>query len=293
VDEGDRGPGLDAAEAARAETEVAGEAALDGSSDGSVRMVGRPRAARATSDPDPVCPFLRLERDGSLGPPARTVDVDHRCDALELAVPVSDRQQSLVCLSAAHVDCPRYLRGTQVVPVTVPTRRDLPRATIGAIAILAISLLVTLTFTAAHGGLAIPVAASPAASPVASTAVVESPPPQGPSAAPSTAPSASPSPSPSAASAGPSSTPAGAGPSSGPTTSPAGSGPTADRLALLQPCPDRTDCYIYTVRAGDNLTSIGLFFGVPFDTILRLNPWIRDPATIHKGDRVVITTPTR
>ena len=75
--------------------------------------------------------------------------------------------------------------------------------------------------------------------------------------------------------------------------SPGGSGPTAGRLALLAPCPGRPDCYVYTVRAGDNLTSIGLFFGVPFDTILRLNPWIRDPTTIHEGDRIVLTTPTR
>jgi hypothetical protein len=50
---------------------------------------------------------------------------------------------------------------------------------------------------------------------------------------------------------------------------------------------------VYTVRSGDNLTSIGLYFGVPFDTILRLNPWIRDPATIHAGERVVMPPPTR
>jgi hypothetical protein len=302
VDEGDRGPRPGAAQAALAETEAAQDAELGGRSAGSPPAVAGDAEARPTASVAAVCPFLRLDLGAALRPPLDRVDVDHRCLALERAVPLSDRQQALVCLTPSHADCPRYLRGTQVVPVTVELRRGVPRATLAAVAVLLISLGVTLMYTASHGGLAIPVGPSPAPS----GAVVGSPPPASPTAAASSAPSTAPTPT------GPSPTPSPAGstppasalpaspspppslrPSATPGTSTPGSGATADRLALLRPCPDRADCYVYVVRAGDNLTSIGLYFGVPFDTILRLNPWIRDPANIHKGDQIVITTPTR
>lgn len=85
-------------------------------------------------------------------------------------------------------------------------------------------------------------------------------------------------------------TPGSGGASIGP--SPAASpGPSSgsyppDRLALLEPCPDRTGCYRYIVKRGDTLARIGRFFKVPLDMILRLNPQITDPSLIVPGEPV-------
>lgn len=70
---------------------------------------------------------------------------------------------------------------------------------------------------------------------------------------------------------------------SGPTESAGDPAMTEDRLALLEPCPDRPDCAIYVVRAGDNLVSIARFFGVPIETMLLLNPQITEPSLIYTG----------
>jgi LysM domain len=296
VDQGDgRAGGLEAAEAARAEAEAAAEVA----SGGAVLDMEAEAAA------SPVCRFLRLDRDGALQASSGMVDVDHLCAALATPVPVSVAQQTLVCLVATHVDCPRYLRGSNVLPIVEPAaRRSIPRPTLVAAAVLVGSLAGSLAYTAANGGLSIPI---PTATPPASAAIAASATPSGATPVPSAglpSPSPASTPAPSLASATPASPAASAPAASAPAASapaasapaasaPAASGATADRLALLEPCPGRPDCYVYTVRPGDNLTSIGLFFGVPFDTILRLNPWIGDPTTIHKGDRIVLTTPTR
>jgi len=83
---------------------------------------------------------------------------------------------------------------------------------------------------------------------------------------------------------------AAATPTRAPTVSPP---PTSDRYALLAPCPDAPDCWIYVVRAGDNLQSIANYFGHPLATILALNPGITDPETIRAGDEIRMPPPTR
>jgi LysM repeat protein len=68
--------------------------------------------------------------------------------------------------------------------------------------------------------------------------------------------------------------------------------PTSDRYALLQPCPDKPDCYIYTIRHGDNLTGIAKYFGVPLQTVRDLNPWTQTKG-IQPGNKLILPPPTR
>lgn len=77
-------------------------------------------------------------------------------------------------------------------------------------------------------------------------------------------------------------------PTTAPTPTPA---PTSDRYALLTPCPDKPDCYLYTIRAGDVLQSIANYFGIEYSTVRQLNPNLRIP--IHVGDVIVLPPPTR
>jgi hypothetical protein len=81
-----------------------------------------------------------------------------------------------------------------------------------------------------------------------------------------------------------------------PTGQPSGSpSPAAspDRLALLTPCPNQPDCYQYRIRRHDNLRGIASFFGVPYQTVLDLNPQIENPSIIHVGDIVILPPPGR
>ena len=81
------------------------------------------------------------------------------------------------------------------------------------------------------------------------------------------------------------------------TPSPAGPGSTgtatASRLRLVTACPGAADCYVYVVRAGDNLFSIAAFFGVDLDRVRELNPAIGADSLIRTGQHLVIPTPTR
>jgi hypothetical protein len=169
------------------------------------------------------------------------------------------------------------------------TLAGVPRARVLALAVLALAVLVAAAGSLRPGGLLIAGLGSP-------TPTERPAPSPTPGPTPSTLPSVGPSPSPSptlapsptlrpSIEASPSPLPASPSPSPSPS-------PTSDRYALLEPCPDRPDCYIYTVRPGDNLWSIGNYFGVPLATIYELNPWARTTG-LRAGQKLVLPPPTR
>jgi len=269
-----------------------------GAGDGSATVTRQPALFRPVppadvSDDPPTCRFLASEGpDGALGPALPMVDPRHRCVALAEPVPQSARQQELVCLTAAHESCPRYLRGLLVTATPPPkaAREPVSPAVIGATLVLLAAIAASFGFLAVRGGFdlaaanvnpsQIAAAPEPSASPAAAS----------PSAATSSTPSPTPSPTPSAT---PSPTPSPT-PTATPTppTTPAQTPPPkSDRYALLTRCPSTPDCWIYIIRAGDNLTSIAHWFGVSYDRVIAMNPGLHRP--IRPGDPLRIPTPTR
>jgi LysM repeat protein len=247
--------------------------------------------------PDPeICPFLRAvdDRDRMVAP-VEAPDPANRCAALRDAVPQSLRQQELVCLASGHVNCPRYLRGAVVVAEApeplVRTGRTLTPAVLGSLLVLVMAASASVAFVMARGGMELAVAvptSSPAPSVVAVAQASATPVPTVvstpiPTVAPTAIPTASPSPSPV-----PSPTPT-PKPTATPTPRPAA---TSDRYAVLRPCPDAPRCWIYVVRAGDNLYSIAHWFGISLDSIYDRNPWTRTEG-LRAGQELRLPPPTR
>lgn len=276
----------------------------------------------ATDDPrsaDPsVCPYLRLDTgDGTLVAPYHSPADEHQCVAYGSPKPQSLHQQELFCLRAEHVDCPRYVRAQAVTGTNDGASRALPRATVAAILLLVLSAGISFGFVIQRGGIELPVVegaptpSSPVAIVATPTAVIQpttaptdvpstvptSAPSDGTSETPADAPSVSPSPTPTLEptptptpepTATPVPTPR---PTPRPTATPATG--TASRYALLTPCPNVRNCYIYTVRAGDNLFSIAHWFGVSLPSIYAMNPQYANGAHLRAGDPLRMPPPTR
>jgi LysM repeat protein len=272
-----------------------------------------PAPGADASPPTPTCPFLRSIDDANhLEAAIKSPDAANRCVALRDAIPQSLRQQELVCLTSGHVNCPRFMRGSPVVaePVEpeVGTRLATP-AIAGSLLFLVASFLVSLAFVMNNGGLVLtaPGSSSAPSGVVLGEVEVASPTPEHtPASTSGDRPSASPAPS--AGAAATASTKPPAAPTPSPTATPepvaspiatASPGPTAkptrtpdsDRYALLKPCPDKPNCYVYVIRSGDNLYSIARYFGVPLATVKSLNPWTANG--LKTGRALQIPTPTR
>ncbi len=263
----------------------------------------------AARSPDPsVCPFLRRDTGDALLAPSPNPSDDQACVAIGSARPQSLRQQELVCLRVAHADCPRYLRGAMVggpVPParTVPT---VPRATLAALLILILSAGISFGFVVQRGGIAMPVVGadgSPLA--IVATPTPQATEPSAPTDAPASIASTSAEPS-AAGTASPTPVPTltptptlAPTPSPSPTVDPtptptpkASAKPKSDRYKVLEACPDRSGCWIYTVRSGDNLYSIANYFGHPLSTIYAWNPQYPDKR-LRAGDEIRMPPPTR
>lgn len=243
------------------------------------------------SDDPEICPFLRAADEADrIVAPIEAPDPANRCAALRDPVPQSLRQQELVCLASGHVNCPRYLRGAVVIAEApaAPVRpgRSVSPAVIGSVLVLAMAVSASLAFVMARGGLEL-TATVPTASPLASQgAVAWASATPAPTATPTPTPTATPSPTPSPS---PSPTP-GPTPSPSPTATPRPA-PTSDRYALLRRCPDEPRCWIYRVRAGDNIYSIANYFGVSQDSIYSRNPFVRNG--LRPGQDLRLPPPTR
>src|SRR4029077_15146928 len=103
-----------------------------------------------------VCPFLRAHGDDdTLGRPVEVPDAVNRCAALGESVPQSLRQQELVCLTSAHVNCPRHLRGTSLgsdAVERVARPQVVSPAIAGSVVVLIVAFLLSIGFVVANGG---------------------------------------------------------------------------------------------------------------------------------------------
>jgi LysM repeat protein len=217
---------------------------------------------------------------------AATVHRAHRCAALEPPAPIATAKQRSLCLAADHVTCPTFLAARSAVEA-VTGRRDEPRfpvprvipvvlergspalspailtrqrglAQAALLALMGIALVAILVARVQPPGTPAGAGASPSPAVSPTTASSASPKPS-PSPAPSPSPTAavSPSPIPSAA---------------------ASAGPSAAASAQRR---------TYTVRSGDNLSSIAARFDTTVAALARLND-IDDPSVIRVGQVIIL-----
>ena len=152
-------------------------------------------------------------------------------------------------------------------PSRPPARRTLTPAVLLATAFMVVCAVVSIGFVAANGGLVVPqLVAAASTGPTAAL----------PSSEPASPATVSPAPTPAATVPAPSSSQP--GPSVAPTPI-----PSLDPLAALPACPDHPGCYLYTIRRGDTLSSIGSHWLIPVSTLEALNPQVTDPSTIVVG----------
>jgi LysM repeat protein len=159
-----------------------------------------------------------------------------------------------------------------------------------AVIVLILAIATAAAFVFFRGGLTYPLQPAPGAGP-ASQGAVRPPSPSPSAVAPSASIVPSATPSPSLAPTESASSSAEPSPTSSPrrTATPR---PTSDRFAVLERCPSTPDCWIYTVRSGDNLFSIANWFGVSLERIEAMNPWVKDTG-LRAGQDLKIPTPTR
>ena len=269
--------------------------------------------AASVADGPAFCKFLRsIAPDGKLFDPREDAIPTHRCAAFGDPLPLSLRQQELVCLQRVHVSCPRYMRGTLLAEESASAaaeakpRSGMPFLTIAGLALVAIAgVLVVAGMTGLLPGISGGPSRTDASSPVAATSA---------SATPTAAPTLTAVPTVTLASTpAPTATPApiatpAASPSPSPTLVPTPvasatwpPGATASRMNLLVPCPGQANCYIYTVRGpgpsgngspvADTLPNVAKFFGVDIKEVYALDPWAK--SGIHPGDKLKIPPPTR
>jgi hypothetical protein len=262
------------------------------------------------------CKFLRsIGPDGKLFEPGREAVPTHRCAAFGEPLPLSLRQQELVCLQRVHVSCPRYMRGTLLAEENAAAagadeqpKSGPPYLTIAGLVLVAVAGLVAIfgmlgilpgtgsTPSSGSSGQIAVVTSSPTTTPaLGPTATVATA-----TASPSAVVTASATPKPTASPAAtPSPTPA---PVATPTPTPAWPpGATASRMNLLVPCTGQADCYLYTVRGpgpkgngskvADTVAGIARFFGVSATDIYALNPGSK--SGIRVGQKLKIPPPTR
>jgi LysM domain len=276
---------------------------------------GRPWADQVAGGAGPIrCEFLRsISPDGRLSEAQRTAVPTHRCAAFGDPLPLSLRQQELVCLQRVHVSCPRYVRGTLLASEGQAQAQSEQKhrgrlAVLPLVGVLLVIVAVGVLVSAflglgplGGGGPKVPAvaAASPTRSVVASNSGLATL-TAAPSPLRSDAPSAPPS---------PRATPA-ATPTAAPTPTPLPTsswppGATASRMSLLTPCTGQANCYLYTVRGpgpapsgngspvADTLDGIATYFGVSVASIEQMNPWLNGGTNLEPGDQLKIPPPTR
>jgi LysM domain-containing protein len=249
-----------------------------------------------------TCPYFRQEGpEGALLAPVEKPDPANRCTAIGWPVEPSRRQQATACLSSEHTSCPRYVHA-EAVPregvVAVQPQRPQPRsrtprpggissrpgspATLAALLALLASASLSFAFVLVRGGLALPLPSGSPANAVAGATATPAPTTVAAVLTPAP-PTATPVPTPSPTAAP---TPA---PTPSPTPRPR---PTSARYAYLERCPNRPNCWIYTIRRGDALSALANYFGHSLETVYRLNPWTKTRG-IHPGDQLILPPPTR